>query len=807
MKKITRPLRLIGVLLTISLLIFGFSDVYGQKKAVKKVSEDLASTGQMMLKTTTASPLLEKIDLSLKGPDISMVFIDAISNGDTDQLLKELSDLGLKNAMVYGNKINGYLPVNAVADLESVESLVYAGPVYKPLLNSGPAYTNGDIALRSDVIRSTRGLDGTGKKIGVLSDSYNSLEGASEGVMNGELPGANNPNGYLSDVQVLEDITGGSDEGRAICEILHDIAPASELAFNTAYLGNAGFAQGIINLAEAGCDIITDDITYFNEPFFQDGIITQAVDEVVKKYGIAYYSSAGNYDRDSYSSFFRNAGTYTIANPYGGYILGEYAMHDFDPGPGIDMFQEIVFAPGDDFTCSFQWADPFASVCEGCPGALSDLDIFLTLSEDTADVIIESINYNIDGDAVEVLGASYSGTDTLIAYIAFGRWLGAPGDNPDPRNVKYINFGTALPGEYITNSPTTMGHSNAKHGVSVGASAWFYTPEFGTDPAEINYFSSVGGIPILFNTKGKRLRRPQVRMNPLFTATDGGNTSFFGSTLNDGDDFLNFFGTSASAPHAAAVSAQLQQMAAGRLRTKDIDHILSYTALDMDDPFTPWFDRGYDRKTGYGLIQADKAANELLKRVGIMWLIPYAECSADPDSSRNWRINNPNPFAVEVSWELVYTEQQGSFLAPPGDSYLETVSQPYYNLLCIQYENPWGRPVKSMAWSPGITCSEFKSTLTEKSMDLNREPTLLLGAYPNPFVSTLNLEMYNGNENTFVVTVFTAQGAQVYHKLIKPVEGYSSTTMDLSALQKGMYILKVYSSDGQTGDTYKLIKQ
>src|SRR3712207_8995845 len=37
------------------------------------------------------------------------------------------------------------------------------------------------------------------------------------------------------------------------------------------------FAKGILDLQKAGCNIITDDIAYFAEPMFQDGIIAQAV--------------------------------------------------------------------------------------------------------------------------------------------------------------------------------------------------------------------------------------------------------------------------------------------------------------------------------------------------------------------------------------------------------------------------------------------------------------------------------------------------------------------------------------------------
>ena len=816
MKKSTNLLKSIVILL-IPLMVLCFTDVYGQKKAVNKVSEDLtikdtknlsATTlrSQGKAKVTSTKPALEKIDMTLKTADVDMVLIDAISNGNTDGLLKELKTIGLKDAKVYGKKINGLIPVESIQSLEKMENLVYAFPVYKPVLNSGPALTNGDTALRSYVSREARGLDGTGIKIGVLSDSYNSLLGAEAGVANDELPGTANPNGYTSEVEVLEDIEDGSDEGRAMCEIIHDIAPAAEMAFNTAYSGTAGFALGILNLADAGCDIITDDVTYLNEPFFQDGIIAQAVDEVVKKGGVAYYTSAGNYDRDSYSSVFRDGGIHHIINPYDGFELGQYVMHDFDPGPGVDLFQEIVFAPGDDFTCSFQWDDPFASACEDCPGAASDLDIFLALSPDTADVLLQSINFNIDGDPVELLGANYSGDDTLVAYIAFGKWIDAPGDNPNPGFVKYINFGTALPGEYVTNSPTTMGHSNSRYGISVGASAWFYTPAYGTDPPEINYFSSAGGIPILFDTKGRKLRRPEIRIHPLFTATDGGNTSFFGQMLNDGDDFPNFFGTSAAAPHAAAVAAQLHQMADGRLKPHHINHILSYTTIDMDDPFTSWFDRGYDRKTGFGLIQADKAAEAVLRRVGIYKLIPYAECSEKPDSTRRWRINNPNPFDVEVSWEVLYSCQKGSFIAKPGDNYLETASLEYYNMLLTSYKDHHGRTKRCMAYSPGEVCSSFKTAITA-SADIIEPPTVILGVYPNPFKSYITLELFSGKENEYNIKIYTMQGAEVFSSNINPGIDYSTTSINLADLKDGLYIMKIYTSDGKLCDTYKLMKQ
>ena len=58
--------------------------------------------------------------------------------------------------------------------------------------------------------------------------------------------------------------------------------------------------------------MIVDDIIYFAEPMFEDGIIAQAVDDVYKD-GVAYFSSAGNDARASYGSRFR----LSAGNSYG----------------------------------------------------------------------------------------------------------------------------------------------------------------------------------------------------------------------------------------------------------------------------------------------------------------------------------------------------------------------------------------------------------------------------------------------------------------------------------------------------------
>jgi hypothetical protein len=195
-------------------------------------------------------------------------------------LLAQLQLLGLTDIIDDGNGsliISGKFPIANLPQLNTlIGDIRYVRPLYPPLLKSGIATTAGDIAIQTDEVRGGYDVDGTGYKIGVLSDSYNTQPGnkAAQDAVNGDLPS--------SGVQIIEDYPFGAatDEGRAMLQIIHDIAPGADLAFRTAFISAGDFAAGIQELANANCDIIVDDVTYITEPFFQDGVIAQAVDAV-----------------------------------------------------------------------------------------------------------------------------------------------------------------------------------------------------------------------------------------------------------------------------------------------------------------------------------------------------------------------------------------------------------------------------------------------------------------------------------------------------------------------------------------------
>ena len=164
-------------------------------------------------------------------------------------------------------------------------------------------------------------------KVCALSDGVDSLA-ASQAA--GELP----------EVDVLPGQAGDGDEGTAMLEIIHDLAPRAELGFATAFNSAASFADNIRALrSEGDCDIIVDDVLYFVESPFQDGPIAQAVDAVTAD-GALYFSSAGNEG----NTIDGTSGNYEGDFVDSGQRVGKFAgtAHDFDPGPGVQIARSAV---------------------------------------------------------------------------------------------------------------------------------------------------------------------------------------------------------------------------------------------------------------------------------------------------------------------------------------------------------------------------------------------------------------------------------------------------------------------------------
>ena len=641
-------------------------------KAPQSLAKPIPGTG-------TSTDYFNKY-MQIKG---DKVVIDVTAKEDLATAKAELQKLGATITATYGRVISAIIPIAALPQLETTSSIRFARPAYRPLhvkqqaLNTSqtffapkitPVISQGDTAQLSYLARKQYKVDGKGVKVGVLSDSYNNLGTAAIGVAHGELPGPTNPFNYKKPVQVLSDLdSGGTDEGRAMLEIIHDVAPGSELAFHTADNGQADFANGILQLAHNGCSVIADDVFYYAEPFFQDGIIAQAVDQA-KKEGVTYFSSAGNSSIRSYESPYRP----TQFRPLDS-IAG--TAHNFSgPSDPPRYFQPVYIPSGGTLISSFQWDQ--SSFSASGVGASTDFDIYL-LDSDGNVVAVGGSDNIASGDPIEVFGY-FNNTTNVTFYLLILKYFG-----PDPTRLKYNLYGDAL--FYLTNpaipgilAPSLVGHTKADGAISTGAAFYLQTPPYGVDTPVVEGFSSVGGVANYYDIEGNRIPA-LIRKKPDIVAPDGGNTSFFdpfgnGDITEDKDTFPNFFGTSAAAPHAAGVAALM--IDAQKLKTitpSQIKGILSTHTWDMDNPYTTGFDKGFDFATGYGLIKATGAVGEVKfpnSYIRNLKLTPL--CSADPKLTRNWQISNPNPFDVTVTWLVSGTNEHGSLVVPSGDTTFST---------------------------------------------------------------------------------------------------------------------------------------
>jgi hypothetical protein len=582
-----------------------------------------------------------------------LVLIDAVTRGDPQQLKAALVELGLQRAAVYSNDVSGWLPVTQL-DAATARAELHSIRAAMSRTRTGAVTSQGDFVQHSDVTRSDNSLSGAGVTVGVLSDSFNCyavfaangvaasgnagyasngfLATASTDESSGDLPSTVNVvaeapcmdgthyNGYPSQLPF-------GDEGRAMLQVVHDVAPGAGLAFYTAENGEADFASGIGKLATAGAKVIADDVGYFDEPFFQDGIVAQAID-AVEAQGVAYFSAAGNDGTLAYDNITPTFATVSTSAPN----LGEHLLNFDASGATTVTSLPVTIAaliPGEFVAIVVEWDQPYVTGAPNSGGAASHIDLCITGASGT-DVVTD---YN--GDAVNCTGANSTGSDAYQVMIIANPATASGNTAAETLNlVVGLADGTAQPGRikvtveddgagstinaFPLNSAgaTLQGHPGAAGAAAVGAAFYFNTPACGATPATLESYSSAGGAPILFDISGTRLATPVVRQKPDFVGPDGGNDTFLGFTLaSDGitggklntniaacqnnPSYPNFFGTSAATPHVASIAALMLQ-ANPAVTPTEIYQALRSSALPMATP-SPNFD------SGYGFVQADAA--------------------------------------------------------------------------------------------------------------------------------------------------------------------------------------------------------
>lgn len=493
------------------------------------------------------------------------------------------------------------------------------------------ATAEGDIRHRARAARTTFNVDGAGLKIGILSDSFNTLNGLVNDVLSGDLPGPGNPNGFTTpvrfagsgDLRNIPSGVDGTDEGRAMAQIIHSVAPGAQLFFATASNSIEDFANNILalrgispdpgpfgNVPDGGCDIIVDDIFYLVETGLHDGqsgtvispfnmaIVNQAVADVTAN-GALYFSSAGNSGNVNDGTGGAWEGDFTSAGPAPEplSIRGDalnWTPDAVTPTPFNQIQSNTFFS-----NLTLQWSDPLGA-------STNDYDVFIFDPTGT-NLFFASENIQDGTSPQDPFEAIFGLPGTLLVIVrntgSAARYLSLSS------NRGLLQFAT--PGQ-------TRGHAATPGAIGVAATPTSFTfegspvtagPAFPSPFASgnaVETFSSDGPRRSFFAPDGTPLGNGRltvadgggvVRQKPDVTAADGVPTTL-GRVLNP------FFGTSAAAPHACAIAALVKaafiKNGTPNPTPAQIRAILQNTAADIEAP-------GPDRDSGFGILQAFQA--------------------------------------------------------------------------------------------------------------------------------------------------------------------------------------------------------
>ncbi|RYG70503.1 hypothetical protein EON80_07860, partial [bacterium] len=472
----------------------------------------------------------------------------------TPDLLEAITKLRgtVVSAIEGGNSVRALLSPLAAEQLAARADVRYIKLYQAPIANVGPNNSEGDTAHAAGISRELFKVSGKGMKIGVLSDGIRSLATSQA---NGELP---------AKVTVVRDgkgrpQNGPGDEGTAMLEIVHDLAPEAQLFFATAFVSKESFADNIKRLRAAGCDIIVDDVIYLDEGVYQDDIVAQAVTEVVND-GALYFSSAGNQGNltsntsGTWDGQFRSGGTISTTR-------GVAQLHSWN---GEDS---NVVTRGSAATAILQWADPLGA-------ATSDYDLYVVAAD--GEIVGASQDVQTDTGAPFEVADCYTGEQIVVTLLS------------GQARPLHLQLFTGTLAQATVGS--CYGHAASEKAIGVAAvSAITASGRAFNSKDVVERFSSDGYRTYYFDAAGKK--KTYTVKSPQIAAADGVTTSVPG--------FTSFYGTSAAAPHAAAIAALIWSNDR-KQSPEEVKNILYSTAIDI-------MGSGFDRNAGNGLIMVDRA--------------------------------------------------------------------------------------------------------------------------------------------------------------------------------------------------------
>jgi len=554
--------------------------LYGGDPALAKMTSDLIQMRKAVIEGKSLQAAVSKnAPQALRNGKLQCIIG---AKAITDDLLKACASAKLEVIGTYTSTGLNQIVVRC-SDPKQLDAIAKRSDVRgiapEPLAktSAGIATSQADISINADDARTNYSVNGSGIRVGVMSDSiFDTRGGTPPGVYPGNHIGSlDQASGDLpANVWVVDKGPGGNtDEGNGMAQLIYDLAPGCSISFASAFTSYAAFAANITALrtdVTNPANIIVDDVYYFVEPMYQNGPIAIAANNAYAA-GVPYFSSAGNFADQGHERNYVDI--VPLADDQLWWPSGD-DLHDFGVASGMasDAYLTLSLPSGGYVIATLHWDEPYGGLYGAGPGSQADLDLFLVNAAaipNPGNTVAYSANTqgvvgSPAGEAWEFINTSVGpGTYHLVID---NYWIAGRSDTSVPPLLLSLIVEVGGSGAIVVDSAylgdrTVYGHNAAEN--AMATAAMFYAEInangglVGGPELNVESFSSLGGnLPFYFPDGGApRNLLAQTRFKPEITGPDGTDTTFFGSGDYEGSGYPNFFGTSAAAPHVAAVAA------------------------------------------------------------------------------------------------------------------------------------------------------------------------------------------------------------------------------------------------------------